>query len=387
MDDSRHDNPHDRTLGAPDATTFREEAISIVTGILKRQPHSRLASFLAYHGLAGDAPTFEEMGNNGPKYGFGRPVSRERVRQIVLKASARLESQASRMRIKHWSPAVAKVKADWPVSVLSFLQLLGYEHQANPVPAYRRLRLGAKVLDLDLPFALVDLGAGQTMLFPEENAPPDRVPGRLKAATRGGYAAVSETTAELANADAWLLRLISASTRYEFLDADRSYFWRRPKLPPRDVSRTGNSILTSLCKVFSVTDRAASRKLARSLGRDRMVRAGGPPRALPVAVVEGVAQRSGMFDVDGGQIRRKADLPRWHSVPGREALLLQVARRHGRIVSSKDLYSSLMRMGLSRGNAMQTVQFSPFLLHTQAGVGRIEGVYKFVVDPERMDPI
>lgn len=385
VDESYDDNPHDRTFAAPDAMTFREEAISVVTGVLEGPPHSRLASFLAYHGLAGDAPTLDVMGKNGPEYGFGRPVTRERVRQILKKASKKLESQASRVRIKHWSPAVSKVKADWPVSVLSFLRLLGYEHDSVPATAYRRLVLLAELLNLDLPFALLDLGAGQTLLFPEEHAPPQRLSARLRAATRGGYAEMSDTTAELANADAWLPRLISAQARYEFLDADQSYFWRRPNLPPRNVSKTGNPILTSLCKVFSVADRAASRELARSLGRDRTVRAGGPPRALPVAVVEGVAKQSGMFDVVGGQIQRKADLPRWQSVPRREALLMQVARRYGRVISSKDLYSSLVQMGLSKGNATQIVQFSPFLLHTQAGVGEVEGVYKFVFDPERMD--
>lgn len=174
------------------------------------------------------------------------------------------------------------------------------------------------------------------------------------------------------------------STYWEFLDDEQRYFWNKPVLPPRNYRITGNPILTSLCKVFSVTERAGSSDLVQSVARDRMVRKWDRSPEISVSVLEAIAERSGLFDIYDGEIRRRKGLE-WCSIGRRDLALLRVCVECGRIVSSNVLYSQLLRSGLSKENAGGVVAYSPFLIHTLSGVGYMEGVYKFVPRPEEIN--
>ena len=105
---------------------------------------------------------------------------------------------------------------------------------------------------------------------------------------------------------------------------------------------------------------------------------------MSVSVVEAIAERSGLFDVYDGEIRRKSGFD-WCSIGRRDLALLRVCVDYGRIVPSSVLYSQLLRHGLTRESAGGVVSYSPFLIHTLSGVGRIEGVYKFVPRREEID--
>ncbi len=364
------------------ATTFREELRLAVSYPLNRQPSSWHDCFIAYYGLDGQDATLDAIGLNGEEYGFGRPVTRERVRQVLVKARKAIQADAPLVRFHCWDPVVKQLRAESPIEPEALFSLLGYERPPHVGRAYRRLKEIAEIFGLGPPFELRAVASDEEFIFYASQSISNSWVERLRSAPPTPFAIVAEVAKDVGCEEECLRRVLSVSRRWEFLDTTSQHFWRRPDLPPRDFSKTRNSILTSLCKVFSVGGYASSRDLAMSIGRDRIVRKGGPPVQLPRAVVEGIAEKSGLFDVAAGEIRRKADVEPWNCLSKRDMVLLRVAAMHGRVVSSKDLYSSLVREGLSQGNAGQVVQFSPFLVHTQSGVGETEGIYKFVLDSE-----
>ena len=371
-----------RTVPRFKAKTFREELRLAVVHLLDQKPASWHHCFTAYHGLDGQDATLDAIALKGEEHGFGRPVTRERVRQVLANSRKAIQADAPLVRFHRWDPVVKHVRDGSPIEPEVLFSLLGYEPPPHVGRAYRRLKAIAKIFGLGPPFELRSVASDQALFFYASEAVSNSWVERLRSAPPTPFAIVAEFAKDVGCEEECLRRVLSASRRWEFLDTARQYFWRRPHLPPRDFSKTRNPILTSLCKVFSFGGYASSGDLAMSIGRDRIVRRGGPPLQLPRAVVEGIAEKSGLFDVAAGKIRRKADVEPWNSLPGRDMALLRVAVRHGRVVSSRNLYSSLVREGLSMGNAGQVVQFSPFLVHTQSGVGETEGIYKFVLDSE-----
>lgn len=370
------------TPSHPETASFGEELRHRLAQLLRLKPPSWFGCFVAYYGLDGPYPTLEVIGKNGGSYGFGRPVTRERVRQVLARVREALQAAGPASAFQHWDPAVERASAEAPMRPGALFSFLGLEPGEHLGLAFQRLNEIAATFGLDLPFELQSLGRGETLLFFTNEPDSNAWVKRLRDLPPSPFGSVAEVAEAIGSQEESLRRVVAVSQGWEFLDTSRQYIWRRPQLPPKDFSKTRNPVLTSLCKVFSVPGRASSTDLAMSLGRDRIVRRGGPPFRLPREVVEGIAYRSGLFNVDEGEIRRKDDVVRWNSLSERDIALLNVVRRHGRVLSSRDLYSSLVREGLSKGNAGQVVQFSPFFVHTQSGVGETEGIYKFVLDGE-----
>lgn len=369
-----------------ETASFREELRGRIDHLLRSEPASCRGCFIAYYGLDGQYPTLDVIGKNGSSYGFGKSVTRERVRQILARARTALRAAAPFAAFQHWDFAMERASAESPTEPNALFSLLGYEPAPHLGRAFKRLNEIAEIFGLRLPFELQSLGRGETLLVFATEPGSNAWVKRLRDLPPSPFCSVAEIAEVVCCEEESLRRLVAASRGWDFLDTSKRFFWRRPDLPPKDFAKTRNAILTSLCKVFSVPGRASSADLARSLGRDRIVRRGGPPFHLPREVVEGIARKSGLFSVEAGEIRRKENVVRWDSLSERDVVLLNVVSRHGRVLSSRDLYSSLVRDGLSKGNAGQVVQFSPFLVHTQSGVGETEGIYKFVLDRESEPP-
>ena len=371
----------------PDAPeTFREELIQAVVRLLEDAKGVSPKAFLAYHGADG-APkrTLQEIGDGGSRYGFARPVTRERVRQILKNTERRLRTRSRRMRFVLWETAVEEARSHLPASSQSFASCFGYGSAGDPEQVFEMLRFCAAVFKLEFPFDRPMLnGLGPLVVGPGHDAEL-AFASRLQEAASGPYADLADVAGRTGSEAEFVARIVDASSQWEFLDDIRRYFWRPPSLPPRNYAITGNPILTSLCKVFSVATRATrSADLVRSIPRDRMLRKDRPIKDLPVSVLEGVANRSGLFNVDDGQIAKVAG-SEWSVVGQRDIALLTICAEHGRVVPSHVIYSGLVRAGLTRENAAATVAYSPFLVHTQSGVGYKEGIYKFVVRPEDID--
>lgn len=379
------DGEEGRECSANQPDTLKDELSQVVTKLLADERGVSSQCFLRYHGIDGDLPpTLQEIGHAGHQYGFENSVTRERVRQVLVETKERLRKKRGSVRFVRWESAEQAARDNLPESVDSFISRFGYQSTPKPERIFTMLELCAGIFGLKFPFALLTFTGIGTVIT---NSADDTVSGLvsgLKDHAKGPYSGLKETARKIDCEEHRLKKIIDVSLQWEFLDGASRYFWKRPQLPPSNYGVTGNAILTSLCKIFSVTTRAATTDLACSVARDRILRKVGPMIDLPVSVLEGIADRSGLFDVHGGQVSRRGDVE-WCVIGRRDIALLEVCVEHGRVVPSHLIYSSLLRSGLTRENAAVTVAYSPFLVHTQSGVGDKEGIYKFVPRAEDID--
>ena len=244
----------------------------------------------------------------------------------------------------------------------------------------------ANIFGLSFPFDLRTFGGGLGTLVidPADEATLTTIQ-RLTDIANGPFFDTVDVAQELGCGEDLLRATIDASPVWEFLDDDCQYFWKRPNLPPRNYSITGNAILTCLCKIFSATHRVVVSDLVDSVVRDRILRTKGDSIPdIPVPVLRGIAVRSGLFDVRGEEIVRKPE-SKWSSLGHRDAMLLRACVDCGRVVTSDVIHSRLVKDGLTQQNAAVTIAYSPFLIHSRSGCGPKQGIYKFVTKPEDVD--
>ena len=365
--------------------TALEELSRTVVDLLAGAKGASSRAFLAHHGLDGMAKrTLQEIGDAGDQYGFSRPVTRERVRQILKNTERRLRARSRHGQFVRWKSATDDALRDLPASVASFTSRFGHWPALVPERVFKELEFCAGIFRLDFPFDLQTLPEIGSLVVRLDSDAEQELASHLRDSQMDSYVDVADVTARIDLENESVTKIVEASPRLEFLDDARRYFWRRPILPPRNYAITGNAILTSLCKVFSVATQATSADLALSLPRDRMLRKAGSMVEIPLPVVEGVAERSGLFHVRDGRIMRKESVE-WLTVGQRDVVLLGICAEHGRVVPSNVLYKALVRSGLAHENATQVVVYSPFLVHTRSGVGPKEGIYKFIVDSGDID--
>ena len=383
---SPHNESGDPLFDLASATNFREELLHVVKQFLSSPNSSKeLACFLAHHGIeGGPCTTLQEIADNAEAYGFSKPVTRERVRQILARGELKFRYNESHIDFSRWAAAVDSMRKDSITSVNDFVIRFGYGDRSAAERRYKMLKHCSEVFRLDFPFELCRLAGLSTLVFVDGSEPVVKNISRIPEALDGPYFEISNVARTL-NVDRKLIeRLIDASPRLEIIDSEQLYFWKRPELPPVDYGKTGNGVLTGLCKVFSVTDRAQTTDLSQSLGRTRALRKRNHEGPIPATVVEGIARRSELFEVHEDEIVKKEGLE-WCTIGRRDLGLLSAAVAVGKVVSSTDLYSRLSSIGFSQENANQIVVHSPFLVHSLSGRWSDQGIYKLVLNPGDID--
>lgn len=362
--------------GSP-VTTVRAELTGAIRQFFEGRP-SWGECLLHYTGLLdGMRRTLQEIADDAEVYGFERAVTRERVRQVLAMAKERLSRWARQREWPLYTATTDRMRSVLPCSPGRFVEMFGYPQVPKPVRLFHQLGEIAESFGLDFDYYLasppsfgpiVVRGAEQSVLKPLWNL------NKLAGSTFGEIETAAE---ELECSQGLLASAIHASDRWEFLDEYDRYFWKRPVLPPPRPNVTGNKILTTLCLLFAAGERARSGDLEMSIVRHRSLR----NAQIPSRIIELIARRSGLFEVNNGEVRRGEQWS-WSYISERDQLLLDIFAHHGSVVSSRVLYADLIRGGLSKENASITVAHSPFLIHAQSGVGFKEGIYRCVMNQE-----
>ena len=127
------------------AKTVRDELIAIVCHSLSGERDALRECFLAYHGVKGDrVHSLRKIGEAGNSYGFERPVTRERVRQVVERAEGKVRANAAHVEIGLWKPAVEEALRSLPSSAHSFALQFGYPRARESEHVFDMLKLCAK---------------------------------------------------------------------------------------------------------------------------------------------------------------------------------------------------------------------------------------------------
>lgn len=311
-------------------------------------------------------------------------MTKERIRQIIASAEKRLAGSADRVRFVHWKSACSSAKIGLPRPVSSFLECFGYKSLNSANATYKMIERCSNIFGLDYPFEKWSLRGVGTFVFNRGSDSTIRALAKLPSAAEGPYSCLTDVARSLAIGEQTLARAIDGSRSWEFLEEKRQYFWRPPPLlPPTRYRKTGNAVLTALCKIFSVITHARTSDLSLSVARDRILRKFGT-QEVPAPALEGISDRSGLFEVRQGEIARKEGLD-WCVIGRRDLALLRICVERGRVVSSDVLYSELLGKGFSREYANQILVHSPLLVHTLSGAWEQRGIYKFVPRPEQID--
>ena len=369
--------------------TCKDELLRCAKHLLSDNGETKLFEcFVAYYGVDGKPRrTLQEIADEAKVYGFAGTVTRERVRQIREKAEQMLHSNSRVAEFRMWADAVKAARSNLPMSLQSLALHFGYAKASDPEYVYKMLRHCADILGLCFPFEIMQLSGAGTLII--DSAATDahiNAMTSLPRVLREPYVELNQVARKIGCEETLLRATINAVPECEFLDEACQYLWKRPYLPPQDYTKTGNAILTSLCKVFSAVQRVTINDLALSIARDRVVRKYRPKSdgPIPISVLVGIARRSGLFECRGGEIVRKLRM-KWCAIGERDMFLLRICSEYGRVISSRILYSRLVQYGLGFQNAAVTIAYSPFLVHTQPGRGHKRGIYKFVFRPEELD--
>ena len=364
-----------------DHVDAKHELLDYIENLLSDSRPNLRACFVGYFGLAGGAIlTLRSIAEEAVDYGFDQPVTRERVRQIIENATKRLSAKAGLLEFRKWHESVHLVTKKLPMAAEDFLGCFGYSPVSNAAARFDALKSVAKVLGLPYPFEMVPAFDG-TIIMREDDIGTRRTINILNRIPVDTYLTAKDLS-ELINCNRGLLRkLVLAHKRWEFLDQNERYVWKIPRLPPKNYRLAGNAILSCLCNVFSVAERASVDDLLKSVPRFRTVRS-----TVPEEVLTGIASKSGLFDIADGMILRKKG-QKWDSMNVRDVDLLRVCIRKGRIVNSTELYAELVQGGLTVENAHITVAYSAFLIHEKSGKGHDPGLYRFIFGPEDVSRI
>ncbi len=362
-----------------EANTAKEELLSVVTQLLSGARQNRAQCFISYHGIGGDETlTLQEIANRAVECGFDGPVTRERVRQVICEAEKRLRNRRENARFVKWQATVHEVEIDLPCTVQRFVSLFGYGSTSNPMRIYGRLKTISGILGINFPFESLAIG-GDKIIIHSEDIDTIETARALDKFNSDTYYNLEESLKYIGCDKSSLTKVIKMHPRWAFLDDACQYFWKRPGFPLQNYCITGNAILTCLCKIFSVTRDARVLDLVQSIPRHKLV-----GKNVPSVVLKGIAQQSGLFEIENGNIVKRAECE-WMTISKRDWAMLRVCVEHGQVVPSNVLYSSLVQYGLTAASAAITVAYSPFLIHIQSGVGYKEGIYQFILSPEKIN--
>ena len=180
-------------------------------------------------------------------------------------------------------------------------------------------------LCMDWPFAILESPAlGLLVVMKQAEETWGDTLREIPSEAGGSYVSV-RTAAQALDCEAKFLReMLERSPKWGRLDEEGLYYWKRPRLPPRDLAKTRNPLLTTLLRVFSVTERAWSAELVLAIARSRIVRKGeeGIPD-LPVEVVEAIADQSELLMARDGEIIRTQKRS-WNTLNEHDEMLLRV---------------------------------------------------------------
>ena len=145
---SRHrDVQHD------DPQTVKDELLRAVARLLAGSNSTRFRCFAAYHCIDGCTKrSLQGIGDSGIEYGFGKPVSRERIRQVLAQAKRVLRASATHTEFVHWPRAVLAARERVPTTVDRVVDAFDYGSCEEPPRVFSMLRLVADIFSLEFPF-------------------------------------------------------------------------------------------------------------------------------------------------------------------------------------------------------------------------------------------
>lgn len=309
--------------------------------------------------------TLEEVGEE-----FG--LTRERVRQLIVKFVRRIEWRVQRRKICHTpllDRALKFVTEELPKPAASIEAKLATEGITEKPFRIEGLQTAAKLLRRTIPFQIVIFEKKRFIVPPGLVEAPKMIRSLAKKAIEHwGVSTVSdivskieEETGQFVQVDfvVWVLFLLKGFT---FLDKSHSWFWIS------SVPR--NRLVNQIEKILSVASEIHIAELRTGIARHRRMRGLAPPRP----VLLNLCRKLSWCRVAGSIIA--ADPPlNWEKILSgtNEWAMALVLKEHGPVLSRASFEEICLELGLNRNSFSIVLGYSPIITKHAIGVYGLRG--------------
>ena len=343
--------------------TVDEELEYVVSKLVSPRNRNAVMRRLGWSGRS--VCTLEELAGNPELSGLGNPVTRERVRQIEVKARQTIRKSLGGLCPRRVSDALRLVSKSTPIVGDEVPTLLKQHGLSRTGLYYSGLSTIAELTESGWSLVQLIKGPNPVLVSTDEHADYEVALKLLVGSRSEPFSCVSDIVEAIPKPDrvaVLVTRLVDVYSEYQWLDRDAGLFW--------NAGRDSNKILYQCKKVFALADRVLVDEMHAAVGRTRTVVKMPPKHALLEML-----RQTDWIQICGNHVESR-DVVGFNPLSMEDRRLVRATRGMGRTVGFSEIRDNLVREGVSSSHAGQHLLFSPFLVR----VGR--GRFRLLFDPE-----
>ena len=304
--------------------------------------------------------TLEELARNPELSGLGNRVTRERVRQIEVKARQAIRKSLAGLCPRRVSDALRLVSKSTPVVADEVPTLLKQHGLSRAGLSYSGLSTISELTGTG--WSLVELikGPNPVLVSTDEHADYEEALKLLGCARSEPFSCVTdivEASPKPSRMAILVTRLVDVHSEYRWLDRDARIFW--------NTARDSNKILYQCKKLFSLAHRLLVGEIHTAIQRTRTVTA-----MPPTHVLLEMLRQAGWFEISGDYVQVRDGIS-FGELNMQDCRLVRATKGMGRTVGFSEIRDNLVREGASSSYAGQHILFSPFLFPVSRGRFRL----------------
>lgn len=359
-----HD-PHDpfRQTLRVGLETADEELEYVVSELVS--PRNRNAVMLRLGWSGQPVCTLEELAGNPELSGLGNRVTRERVRQIEVKAKQAIRKRLDGLCPRRVSDALRLVSKSTPVVADEVPTLLKQHGLSRTGLSYSGLSTIAELTEAGWSVVELIKGPNPVLVSTDEQSDYEvalKLIGRSRSEPFSCVTDIVGAIPQLSRMAVLVTRLVDVHSGYRWLDRDAGLFW--------NAGRDSNKILYQCKKVFSLADRVLLDDMHAAVRRTRTVVKMPPKHALLEML-----RQTDWIEIRGNHVELRAGVDS-NPLSMEDRRLVRATRGMGRTVGFSEIRDNLVREGVSASHAGQHLLFSPFLVRVA------RGRFRLLFDPE-----
>ena len=362
-------------------SSFKEELEHFISGSMLNDREKKY--IYAKHNISDEnLNTLQSIAENPEQYGQEEIVTRERVRQILSKANRKLKKTSEIYNFYNWEKALEKYEHQFPITVLEFLNELGFKTSDWKSNYINAVKFALEILPKTYKFQLnlferaryFDIFGGSFDFKRVEN-----VMRKLDADC--SYIKVSDLAEKLKLDMMLVTKVVAVHEMYEFLDDKKNYYWRKKVIHEKREWIRGNPFFGAIQKIFSVTSEIKLNELGAFIKNYRVFN-----QELPDTLLKSLILKSGFLIIDNGNVKVKEGYKSGTFLASRELDLIDLMISFGeQIIDTKTLFQLLAKKGLDVNNGNGLVGGTPLMHNMMRGNWRNRGYYKFICDPKNIN--
>ncbi|MCY4373714.1 MAG: hypothetical protein OXC31_08025 [Spirochaetaceae bacterium] len=338
--------------------TADEELEYVVSKLVS--PRNRNAVMLRLGWSGQPVCTLEELAGNPELSGLGNRVTRERVRQIEVRARRAIRKSLDGLCPRRVSDALRLVSKSTPIVSDEVPALLKQHGLSRTGLCYSGLSTIADLTEAGWNLVQLIKDPNPVLVSTEEHADYEVALKSLVCSRSKPFACVTEIVEGISDSSRMAMvvtRLVDVHAEYRWLDRDAGIFW--------NAARDSNKILYQCRKLFSLAHRLLVGEVHTAVQRTRTVTAM-PPKHVLLEML----RQADWFEIHGDYVQVRDGI-NFSELSMQDCRLVRATKGMGRTVGFSEIRDNLVREGVSSSYAGQHILFSPFLFPVSRGRFRL----------------